>query len=111
MDTIFKLKTPKGIILLKTAKSERSTVNIKISADLVQASKEMQQNLETKRMAYSLDSVVDYYTPSKRKPLALSELLNNQYHQQSKQTHAENYLKYVKCLTEEVILGLGQGPK
>ena len=61
----------------------------------------LQQDLADRRMANPMDPVLRHHTSQKRQPAAVPELLNNQSHQSSKQSHAEDHTEQIEAMNGE----------
>ena len=53
-----------------------------------------------RRMANPVDPVLNHYTSQERQPAAVSELPNDQPHQSSKQSHAEDHTEQIETTSE-----------
>ena len=80
-----------------------------IPAELVQAAggcnhcchDNLQLNLADWRLANPMDPVLSHHTSQERQPAAVPELLNNQPHQSTKQSHAEGHTEQIETTSEE----------
>ena len=61
----------------------------------------LQQNLADRRMAKPVDPVLSHHTFQERHPAAVPELPNEQIHQPSKQSHAEDHTDQIETTSGE----------
>ena len=54
-------------------------------------------------MANPMDPVVGHYTSQERKPVAVPELPDNQPHQLSKQSHAEDHTEQIEATSGKIV--------
>ena len=68
---------------VKALKMGKSAGVDKIQAELVKPDRNLQQDLEDRRMADHMDSIPSYHTPNERQHAAVPELQNHQPYQPS----------------------------
>ena len=61
----------------------------------------LQQDLADRGMANPVGPVLDHHTSKERQFAAVPELLNDQPHQPSKQSHAENHIEQIEAASGE----------
>ena len=61
----------------------------------------MQQDLADRRMANPVDPGLSHHISQEKQPAAVPELPNNQPHQSSKQSHAEDHVEKLEAASGE----------